>query len=479
MKGDFVRQITLYKYRYVVGYGSLAIIMTLMAGWQFWSLPSGLSSAEMTTATTSAGLSWSVLSGIGDLVNLPANILQSMSIHLFGFNSFAFRLPAVILAIFSGMGLIWLVRRWLGDNIAVISGFLTVTSVIFPSLARGTAGPILTVFWLIVILLAITKLLTTDKLRADLALALKVVTVLAASLLLYSPSGIYWLVAVMLVGFLHPKVRLVIIRAKSWQWLVGGLLGLIIIWPLLASVIWHGQTGVLGQLFLTNGDWAGLESLPLVFWFRPDFAGGWILPIVTVAEIMLAIIGLITISRVPSAARSQVILALLITSLVIAARSAELIFLLYLPLVLMMAIGIKTLTSSWYRLFPNNPYARTFALLPLVILIGGLVLTNIARYLSVNNYLPAAVYSYNQEFEAARQLIKNQKIPLNLVVKSSEKPFYDNLQPEFAGLTISTKSQTGMSNLVLESSAVRPDSPIRQIVTDWRQQQAVLLRLYD
>ena len=51
-----------------------------------------------------------------------------------------------------------------------------------------------------------------------------------------------------------------------------------------------------------------------------------------------------------------------------------------MPFMILIASGVHFVLWYWYRLFPQNPYARAFALLPLAVLLGGIMLVSATRY---------------------------------------------------------------------------------------------------
>jgi len=91
----------------------------------------------------------------------------------------------------------------------------------------------------------------------------------------------------------------------------------------------------------------------------------------------------------------------------------------FLPLVLLLATGLGSLLSYWYRLFPRNPYARIAGLIPLVILIGTLSLSGFDRYVYGYQYDPKTAANFTQDLAL---LPKDTK---QLVVADKELAFYN------------------------------------------------------
>ena len=489
MKSDLVQQITLYKYRYIAGFGVLLIFILATTTWQFWTLPNGLTEAEMVAATSAGHFSLSQI--FSQVVNLPWTVLEWLSIKVFGASTFAFRLPAVILMIFSAGGLVLLLKKWSRNNIAVISGFLVVTSVFFMSLARAGTPAAMTTFLITTILLsALTIIRSVEQFGGDneknkmrrswQAFLAKIVLCVAVSLLCYQAAGAYLVVMFIAMGILHPKTRLIFIKSTPWKIIVGTLAGLVVMAPLIIGLITGGWVAIKEWLAL-DGAWS-LENLRTsvsgLIGFDASLSGGLVTPLVSVVVLIIIILGLMRVMTNIFSARSYLVLPLLVATLTLAIWQPNLLYLLFVPLALLTTVGIETLVREWYNLFPRNPYARLLAVLTLAILITGLVWTQLTRFGLSQNYSTDVVYSYNQEYQAVREVLLQEKSATALVAKPDQQKFYQILQRDFPGLTVATTPEKDSRNIVLGSAGIQiKDAPIK-IVTSPRSKNAVLLRIY-
>jgi hypothetical protein len=197
--------------------------------------------------------------------------------------------------------------------------------------------------------------------------------------------------------------------------------------------------------------------------------------------VVIALLGLIRVCVDISSARSYLTLSLLLTTLTLSAWQPTLVYLLFIPLALLVTVGIETLIRQWYDLFPRNPYARVLAIVPLTIMIAGLGWTSIARFNLSQSYDVSTVYNYSQEFSAARQEIATRDGNAVLVVSrdDEQRRFYEILQRDFPNLKVATEPQKDARNIVLGSAGVLNDTIPDKIVTNWHSQNAVLLRVYD
>ena len=485
-----MRQITLHRYRYVVGFGVLALLVLVLAIWRFWSLPNGLTSGEMSAAAAAGHFSLSQI--LTNVVNLPWTVLEWLSIRIFGASTFAFRLPAVILMILAAGGLVLFLKNWYRANIAVIGGFLIVSSVLFMSLSRSGTAAAMTTFLIVAILWSALTVIRaveefgqgTDKnkvRRGWRTFLAKIILCVALALLSYQAAGIYLVALFVVVGLIHPKTRLIFVKSKPWKIIVGTLAGLAVVAPLVLGLI-SGGWAAIQQWLVLDGAWS-LEHLRSVgaalFGFESGFSGGFVTPIIALAGLILACLGLMNIGAHIFSARSYLVVVFLLATLVLAVWQPALVYLLFVPLALLLAVGLETLIGEWYGLFPRNPYARILGFVILTILLVGLVWTSVSRFALSQNYDAAVIDNYHQEYSAVRTVLSKEKGPVTLVAAPKDQSLYQILQREFPNLTVTNVAKKDARNLIVVASApVKIQQIPRQIVTNSRIKNAVLVRVY-
>ena len=112
-------QYFLYRWRYVIGYSLIGVLLAGLLIFAGLYLPGGLSDAEMKAVTKSASISFSDPSTLA-ITNVPYYLLQAGVFAMFGVSVFTIKLPSLILALLSAVGFIFLLRRWFKPNIAVL-----------------------------------------------------------------------------------------------------------------------------------------------------------------------------------------------------------------------------------------------------------------------------------------------------------------------------------------------------------------------
>lgn len=478
MKSDLARKLTLYNYRYWIGYGTFFLILLILTCFAISSLPNGLSSSELGSATTSGQLNLRHLAP-SDVVNLPYHVLQSFSIRLFGLTDFAIRLPSVILAFLSGGVMVLMLRRWSRDNIAIVAGLMSISSVLFLTIARSGSPMIMSIFLTLVALLAAAEIAR----GARRTLPWKIVAGIAVALLLYTPFGIYPVAAFAIAGVLHPKIRLVFLRRKPWRWLIGAAGGLLTMIPL-GWAIWR-QPEILTQLLGWGRTWQPGESFlglgNALFGTHEKAFYGFLTPAISMVSMLIIITGLLKIGREWHSARSFLILPWLLIILPMVIYNPNALYMLFVPFALLTAVGTETIVREWYKLFPKNPYARATALVPLAVLIGGLVYATINRYYMSNTYFSAIVSEFSQEPTAVRRAVNDRSAQkINLVVTKDQLDFYRLLEREYPNLTVTTEPAGKPDSLIVAgtSSGISKQAPYR-LVTSSRATDSLLLKIYE
>src|ERR1700712_2408696 len=117
----------IYRWRYIIGYSFISLLLAGLLIFVGFYLPGGLSPQETAAAVKSASISFSDPSTLA-IPNLPYYAFQSAIFNLFGITVFTVKLPSLIIALFSAIGFILLLRRWFKPNIAVLASLIAITT---------------------------------------------------------------------------------------------------------------------------------------------------------------------------------------------------------------------------------------------------------------------------------------------------------------------------------------------------------------
>ncbi len=490
----------LYRYRYLLASILLAVIVLAISIYRFWSVPSGLSASEKLSAIAGGRLASGNITG---LVNTPWLILEALAIKLYGMTIFALRLPALLLVVASILTMMLAIRAIYRPSLAMMGGLLMACSAFTISLGRAGTPAVMTV-----LLLTLAILLGYYVVNAKQKLALAVGLALDLVALSYMSGGLYIVVALAVVALLHPKSRYTIKRHKKLLAGIAAAYLILLLAPIL--LIGRSRTTLASLLAIGTPSLANLRQLASGYVAgSAGLTGGLMTPMLTITGAIMVVIGLITLARRGGllSLRSYVIISLLVAGVSMAAFNPDYIYLLFIPTILLEVIAIGYIVDKWHGLFPQNPYARSLAILALSILIGSISLLDINRYISAVNYQASVVYQYDQTLPAVNQLLtSNPHAEIRLVAHSeTDYQLYSLLTNRYSNLRVYRHDdrrineliksleakQTGGSlvdskapplKLAIADKAIRPDAQrlkLSHVYTGWLQHDSLLLAVYE
>ncbi len=424
-----VKKITFYRWRFLLGYGLLLFSLIAMLTLAAIYAPGGISASEKTSTLISASLRPDQPSSLL-ITDLPYHALQKISITLFGVNSISIKLPSLLIATAAGVGLIFILRRWLKPSVSVIAGGIAAVSTPFIFLAQQGTPEIMTIFWPICILLLATLSVRQGKVKY---LTMPLLGI-ATGLSLYTPLSIFLIIALLIGSMLHPHVRhLVKKRIPRQLVVVSTILAIATVIPLIYMIY---KTPILAiALMISTGSLSFdfIENIKLIALQLFDITGqstqvtGQLTPFFTLPSLMLTLLGAYRLLKYRHGAQNYLLttwMTLLLPVVLINPRHPELLF---VPFIMFIGIGIDYLLGYWYKLFPLNPYARVFGLIPLVVLIGGIMLSDSSRYFYTYHYnAPLALQSSHDLAlikDAISQAKKQSRTPA-IVVSPTDHAFY-------------------------------------------------------
>lgn len=401
---------SIYKYRYWIGYSLLALVLTATMVIAATLIPGGLDQNEQASALKSASLNLSSPESLL-VIDLPYHALQKISITLLGLSSFSIKLPSVILAVLSIAGLVLVYRRWFSRNISVAAAATVASFTSFIYAAQYGTPDIMHIFWPVLTLL----LLTLIPEKNYIGLTAAVLAGLAAGLSVMTPIGTLPLMALATGGLLHPHIRHVIrTRVDMRKRIVLGVSFIVGLAPTLLMLITRPDTG-LALIFKDSFSGSLLESAKESSMRFLDFTGVYsniaesIVPVFTLATLSICIVGYYALLKKRHTTQHYILTAwliLLVPAVLFAIENIT--YILLVPFALLLAAGIQFILRQWYRLFPQNPYARVFGLLPVTVLILGITTLGILRYAYSYTYHPVLANVVSHDLATVDKIVKNQ-----------------------------------------------------------------------
>jgi hypothetical protein len=441
--GKQITDYLLYRWRYILGYGAIGltvIAMLIIAG---LLIPGGLSQSEMQSVVMSNAVTLSPSTFQPDsVVNLPYHLMQHASLMLFGVSVLSVKLPSLILGLLSAIGMFILLRTWFRENVAVLTAIIVITTGQFLFVAQSGTPGIVYIFWSVWLLVSATMVSR----GAHLITLWKIALFGIAALSIYTPLSPYILIALASAIVLHPHLRYIVRQLSKVKLLAAVFIALILIAPLIYAIIHKPSVG-LTLLGLPNmpSDLKShvLQLLHQYLDFVSPSSGIIMTPIYGLGSMILVVLGIIQLATTKYTARSYIITAwliLLVPALVIDPSDVSVAF---VPVMLLIAMGTHRLLTSWYRLFPRNPYARLAGLVPLVILISGMVFSGINRYMYGYMYDPQTAGNFSHDLQLLnRQLKPVDRGNTTIVTTQSEEPFYAVIAKHNKDVSIVTQASS-------------------------------------
>lgn len=420
MKKRTISNLFLYRHRFVIGYTLLALIFFALIFLLPLVAPNGLSQAEMESAVTSHRLSIDQILH-GDIVDLPYHALQKLSIKFLGLNPYAIKLPSIIIGALLGLLLVLLLNRWFKNNVAIIASILTVLSSSFLYLAGSGTPLIMLVFWPTLLLWLGSKIQGEGRPHPLFCF----VFAFALLLSIFTPYLLYLTTFIVIYALVHPHLRFTIKRLPKLPLILTALIILGGVGVFVYSLI-QRPSSLTALLFMkdfsTDQFFANLSTafLPFFSW-TGNVESTLLAPLIGLASVALAVTGLISTAKGFFASRNSIATYLIIFTIFISGLNPDCAILLILPLSILIAHGVRYILDQWYGLFPENPYARIFGLIPISIFLGIIIVSDISHFVFGYRYNPPVANQFHNDLT----LITTQLEPDTTLLLSSGTTEYD------------------------------------------------------
>jgi hypothetical protein len=423
-------EIALYRWRYLIGYTLIALALFSVLLLSGIYLPGGLSNQEMQSVVQSNSLSFSKLFTT-NLINLPFYLLQHLSIKLLGVSILSIKLPSIILAFLSAIGLVTLLRHWFKPSISILASLIAIATSQFLFIAQNGTPDILFLFWPICLILLASLIATTAKHQTIYLIALSIVIALS----LYTPFSLYIIIAMVIAILFHPHLRFFVKQIPNLKLVICSIVIVLLIIPLIINLartpsLWLTMLGLPAVSPNLNANLGTLFNQ--YFNFINPISTTQMAPFFELGSMLLIAIGLFHVIRIRVTSRNYVILIWLVCLLPVILLNPSVTGIAYLPMILLLAVGLDALLMYWYRLFPYNPYARVGGLIPIIVLVSVLIFSGIDRYTLGYRYNPQIVPNFSKDLN----LIPASTT--NIVVSNDELDFYKVLASHNSKLKIST-----------------------------------------
>ncbi len=473
MKKIIISKLFLYKYRFIIGY----IILGFAFVGLLFALPltsqSGLSDAEIQSANSSYYLRADAPFN-GDLVDLPYRLVQKISIILFGLTPYAIKLPSILVGLLLGFLFILLLNRWFKNNVSLLASCLVILSTPFLFLAGSGTPIVMIVFWPTLLLWLGSKIQGENRPKP----AYSFLFTIALLLSIFTPYMLYFAIFCIFFVFMQPHLRFVI---KSLPKLPLVLICLIVLSGVAAlgiNIVNHPDT-IMELLFAKSfqiSDFFGniASGLSPVFSWRGTSESVFLSPLMSLPVFAIALIGLFSTTKGFFASRNSIASLLIVFTLIITGFNPSAMVFFILPLSILVAHGLKYLLEKWYGLFPENPYARIAAILPLSLLFGTIIVPSILQYVYGYRYSPNVADEFSYSITIIRENLTNETLCI-----ADNYSFYKILERSTDITVVENCNKTNVEKLAIMSNITAPENyQLSRIITSPMRENSDIIYLY-
>jgi hypothetical protein len=342
-------------------------------------IPAQVADYEITTYKSTQDIS----SIVDNPLYLPYKAV-ALAGHYFSDSVRALRAISILFFGVCIVGLYRVLKRWHSDKIALLTTILFASNATVLAIARLASPLVLLFSWSLFI--AILLWIQHGKSRRVAPLSLAII----GGLLLYIPGAPYFFLLLFIL--FARKVRQALRKIKPSALYVSVVVVLLFATPLVFSFI--GDTTLIRDWLLLPDiiNWSevprNILRVPSAFIYRapvqPLLTIGR-LPIFDVASGGLFLLGLYAYQKYMTLERTKVMLLTGVLAIVLGALGqVTLAFVIVLPFTYaVIAAGVSFLLDEWYKVFPKNPFARSFGLLLVVLTLLMSVYYQTTRFLTV------------------------------------------------------------------------------------------------
>lgn len=212
---------------------------------------------------------------------------------------------------------------------------------------------------------------------------------------------------------------------------------------------------------------------PVFQWFGESHTI-FLAPLIGLPVLALALTGLFSTTKGFFASRNSIATILIIFAVAITGLNPNAVVFLILPLSILVAHGLKYLLEKWYGLFPENPYARLSALVPLVILFGIVIIPGLLQYIYGYHYNSNVASKFDYSLDIIHKNLTDETI-----VADKNFDFYRILQDSTSLKVVHDINEAETNNVaILMARANKEEYRLSRIITSPMSENSDIIYLY-
>ena len=470
-----VEQFFLFRHRFVIGYILLSFFFFALLSFLPNVAPGGLSQAEMDSAYEASRIGPTLVEQ-GNVVDLPYIVLQKISLNVFGLNLLSIKLPSIIIAVATAFFIILLLNRWFKNDVAIIASILTTLSTAFLFLATNGTPAIMYVFWLALILWSGSKIVGNEHVNPILIMLFFA----SLGLSLYTPQLVLVAIVIAIAGITHPHLRFTLKQLKKWQLIVSIVVFGLIVTPLIVGVFKQPEN-VQALCFMKDFNFSKYihnisSAFAPFFSFSLVYNSVYLAPLFGLATVALVVIGVLASVGKMFMSRNTIVSLLVIFSIIISGLNPAIAISIIIPVAILSAAGVESIIEKWYSLFPENPYAHLFGIIPLVIVMGMIIISGLSHFVLGYHYAPRVAENFNNDLTIIQENVA-KSTPLIISQDEDNYRFY-KLLAKYDDYTIK-ESYTAEDDEIASFGAIHDEKyTLKQIITSPKSRKSDRLYIY-
>jgi hypothetical protein len=211
------------------------------------------------------------------------------------------------------------------------------------------------------------------------------------------------------------------------------------------------------------------------FSFSLVYDSVFLAPLFGLATVALVIIGVLASVGKMFTSRNTVISLLTIYAIVISGLNGDVAVAIIIPIAILSTAGVESIIEKWYSLFPENPYAHLFGIIPLVTVISMIIGSGLGHFVFGYHYTPRVVDNFSDDIALINEHVSTD-IPLLITDETKNGEFY-KLLSKYGKYKII--SETGDNAEIAAFSATKIENyEMKRIITSPKSRNSDRLYIY-
>jgi hypothetical protein len=230
---------------------------------------------------------------------------------------------------------------------------------------------------------------------------------------------------------------------------------------------------------LNFGDYVNniAQAFAPFFSFSMVYDSIYLAPLFGLATVALVVIGILASIGKMFTSRNTVVSLLVIYSIVIAGLNRDVAISVIIPLAVLSSAGIESIINKWYSLFPENPYAHLFGIIPMVTIIFMIIASGLSHFIMGYHYAPRVANNFNNDIALISTHIKTET-PIIFDADNNENFDFYQLLEKYNGYQIRQEISDEFTEIATTSSEKPEQFKLKEIITSPKSRNSDRLYIY-